>query len=147
MHSDHTNESNVSHVNVDIQYSDVVKNSVMQTTNTDIVRNKQSNTESCNNSEKEDGFTGVQRKRDRISRFFVSGISESVKDTQILMYLKNRSVHVTHLKLFPSKRKGTLSAKLNIHSKDFKIIRAEDFWPSYVKCRPWIPISKFNKEI
>jgi hypothetical protein len=36
----------------------------------------------------DDGFIGVQRKRKRVKKFFLSGIAENVKDQDILSLLK-----------------------------------------------------------
>lgn len=112
----------------------------------EISENTQSSESTGTASNDFSGFKGVERKRDRIRRFFLSGISDNSTETQILAYLEKRGVQPTLLKLFPSKRKGTLSAKLNIQSKDCNLIKAAEFWPKYVRCRPWISSSKFEKE-
>ena len=49
------------------------------------------------------------------------------------------------LNVFESKRKGTLSAKINVHVKDSKTIEEDGFWPSYVYCRPWLSKERFMK--
>ena len=61
-----------------------------------------------------DGFVGVERKRKKFKSFFVSGISEHVKGKQISSYLSRRNVIRSHISVFPSKRKGTISAKIGL---------------------------------
>ncbi len=39
---------------------------------------------------KVDGFIGVKRRRNRIKKFFLSGIDERVKEAQILSYLEQQ---------------------------------------------------------
>ena len=60
-------------------------------------------------------------------------------------YLEKRGVIPTLLNVFESKRKGTLSAKANVHVKDSKIIEGDGFWPTYVYCRPWLSKERFMK--
>ena len=59
-------------------------------------------------------FIGVQRRHRKIKKFFLSGIATNVNERQILSYLEKRKVKPTHLVLFKSQRKGTLSAKIHI---------------------------------
>ena len=44
----------------------------------------------------DDGFIGVQRKRNKIKKFFVSGISTSVNEEQITRYLQKRNITPTY---------------------------------------------------
>ena len=85
-----------------------------------------------------EGFIGVERKHERVKKVFISGIADDAKPNQVLTYLKQRGVVLTYMSIFSSKRKGTLSAKLNIHSIIFKTSCGKsDFWPKYLSCRPW----------
>ena len=68
----------------------------------------------------DDGFKGVQRQRNRIKRFFLSGIAESVKETNIRAYLEKRNVKSTHISIFKSRREGTVSSRINIPAGDAK---------------------------
>ena len=88
-----------------------------------------------------DGFIGVKRKRNGIKKFFLSGIAENVKDQDILCYLEKRKVIPTYLSLFKSKRKGSISAKLDVPANACSLIKNETFWPKFVKCKLWKPTS------
>ena len=85
----------------------------------------------------DDGFKGVERKRNRIKRFFLTGIAECVEEKHIRAYLESRNIKPTHISIFKSRREGTVSAKLNIRSVDAKLVTAEKFWPMFVKCKQW----------
>ena len=47
----------------------------------------------------DDGFKGVERRRNRIKRFFLSGIAASVKEINIRAYLEKRNVKPTHISI------------------------------------------------
>ena len=64
----------------------------------------------------DDGFKGVERKRNRIKRFFLTGIDECVEEKHIRAYLERRNIKPTDISIFKSRREGTVSAKLNIRS-------------------------------
>lgn len=100
-----------------------------------------------NNQQDDDsssGFVGVQRKRNRTKSFFLSGIAVNVTEKQIFSFLKQKNVTSTLIRIFQSRRKQTLSAKINILSKDCTIVSQENFWPKFVKCKPWLPKTKLN---
>ena len=84
-----------------------------------------------------DEFKGIQNKRYRTKKLFLSGIAEDVKETNILAYLMKRNIKPTYISVFKSRRKGCRSAKINIPSSASKLIESENFWPKYVKCKPW----------
>lgn len=84
-----------------------------------------------------DGFVGVQRKSQKIKKFFLSGITENVKAQDILSYLEKRNVKSTYLTLFRSKRKGSISAKLHVPANLCLLIENETFWPRFVHCKRW----------
>ena len=84
-----------------------------------------------------DGFIGVERKRNRTKQLFHTGIAENVKEYQIQSYLQDRDVTPTRITLFQSKRKGTISAKVNIPSVSFPSVQHEHFRPKFVTCKPW----------
>ena len=92
-------------------------------------------------------FVGVQRKRNHTKSFFISGIDEKVDAKVIFNYLSKRGIRVTLLNLFTSKRKGTVSAKLNIRQEDSEIILQKGFWPQFVTCRPWMSKTKMKKKL
>ena len=60
-----------------------------------------------------------------------------MKEYQIQSYLEDRDVTPTRITLFQSKRKGTISAKVNIPSASFPLVQHEHFWPKFVTCKPW----------
>ena len=49
-----------------------------------------------------EGLIGVERKRKKTKKFFVTGIAENVKESQILYYLERRNIIPTHISIFPS---------------------------------------------
>ena len=76
---------------------------------------QQKNNTPNNNSEiSADGFVGVKRRRNRTKRLFLSGIASSVNEKHIQSYLERRNINPTYISVFPSKRKGTVSAKVHI---------------------------------
>lgn len=91
-----------------------------------------------------DGFVGVKRKRRHIKRFFLSGISDTVTHETIIGFLEKREIQPTQLRIFPSRRKGTISAKLNVNAKDCSVISQKDFWPAFVSCKPWLTKNKLD---
>ncbi|CAB4002978.1 Hypothetical predicted protein [Paramuricea clavata] len=90
-------------------------------------------------------FVGVERNRMKTKAFFLSGINDKVASKQILDYLCHRNIIPTLLNVSPSKRKGTISAKLNIKIKDLAGLSEPNFWPQFVRCRPWVSREKFSK--
>ena len=87
----------------------------------------------------DEGFIGVERKRNKTKQLFLTGIAENVKENQILCYLVDRDVTPTRITIFKSKRKGTISAKVNIPSASLPLVQHEHFWPKFVTCKPWRP--------
>ena len=84
-----------------------------------------------------DGFVGVKRKRKNYRQFFLSGISKDVSDSQIALYLAKQNVIASHISLFPSKRLGTISAKVGIPQAYVTKVQEQNFWPKFVCCKPW----------
>ena len=93
----------------------------------------------------EERFIGVQRKRNNTRAFFLSGINQKVSEKEIQDYLHKRNVIPTLLKIFPSQRKGTVSAKINVPAAASSQVTQSDFWPKFVHCRKWVPKSKLEK--
>ena len=85
----------------------------------------------------DDGFIGVERKRNKTKQLFLTGIAGNVKEYQIQSYLEDRDVTPTRITLFQSKRKGTICAKVNIPSASLPLVQHEHFWPKFVTCKPW----------
>ena len=86
-----------------------------------------------------DGFIGVNRRRKRTKKYFLSGIHESVNEGQIRSYLEEKQITPTYISLFRSRRnaKGTCSATVHIPSSMCPLVQADGFWPKYVKCSLW----------
>ena len=85
----------------------------------------------------EDEFVGVERKRNKIKQFFLSGIAENVKEQHILSFLAKQNIKPTMQKVFRRRRKGTLSAKINLSSTVCSDVLKKFFWPKHVVCKPW----------
>lgn len=87
------------------------------------------------NNDIEDQFKGI--KRYRTKKLFLTGIAEGVNENNIMAYLTKRNIKPTYISVFKSRRQGCVSAKVNIPSSASKAIESENFWPKYVKCKPW----------
>ena len=98
--------------------------------------NPKENCEEMLSNTSTDDFVGVQRKRKKFKSFFVSGISELVKEKQISSYFSRRNVIPSHISVFPSKRKGTIWAKIGIPIASISKVHEKTFWPMYVYCKP-----------
>ncbi len=88
-------------------------------------------------SDSADGFIGVDRRHYRVKKFLLSGIAENVKECQIVSYLKQRNITPIYISVFPSKRKGTTSAKIHFRSADCSLVQQQNFWPQFVNCKIW----------
>jgi hypothetical protein len=88
-------------------------------------------------SDSADGFIGVDRRHNRVKKFLLSGIADNVKECQIVSYLKQRNITPTYISVFPSKRKGTISAKIHFRSADCSLVQQQKFWPQFVNCKTW----------
>ena len=85
----------------------------------------------------DEGFVGVKRRCKRYRKFFLSGIADNVKESQIYSYLHKRNISPSHVFVFQSRCKGTLSAKIHIPLTSCTSVLEEDFWPKFVVCKPW----------
>ena len=84
-----------------------------------------------------DGFNEVERKRKRSKRFFLSGIDENVKESQICPYLAEKNIVLSKVSMFQSKRRGTISVKIHIPSDFSSLVLSENFWPKFICCKLW----------
>ena len=84
-----------------------------------------------------DDFIGVKRKRNKTTKLFVTGIDENVKESQILSFLKRRNVIPTYISIFKSRRRGTISSKIHVPTVVSSLLQEDNFWPKYVRCKPW----------
>ena len=85
----------------------------------------------------DDEFKGVDRRWSRMKHFFLTGISDDVHKEQIVSYLKDRNVEPTNISIFNSRQKGAISAKVSVPSSAAPLLDKENFWPKFVRCRPW----------
>ena len=84
-----------------------------------------------------DGFIGVERKRKRNKKFFLSGIANGVKENHVYSYLTKRNIVPSSISIFQSRRRGKMSAKICIPPTFAKSVLEENFWPKYVHCKVW----------
>ena len=94
-----------------------------------------------------DGFVGVVRNRTRTKKYFVSGIAENVNENHILSYLREREITPTYISIFRSKRRGSLSAKINIPKAVCSLVEQKGFWPMHVSCKPWRPSNQERNSV
>ena len=94
-----------------------------------------------------DGFVGVVRNRTRRKKYFVSGIAENVNENHILSYLREREITPTYISIFRSKRRGSLSAKVNIPKAVCSLVEQKGFWPMHVSCKPWKPSNQEKNSV
>ena len=81
----------------------------LNSTDENTLKPQQKNNPTNENSEiSADGFVGVERRRNRTKRIFLSGIASSVNKKHIQSYLERRNINPTYISVFPSKRKGTV---------------------------------------
>ena len=123
-----------------LTYAEVLKSNNANISSQLISKSSDNPKENCDemlSNTSTDGFVGVQRKRKKFKSFFVSGISELVKEKQISSYLSRRNVIPSHISVFPSKRKGTILAKIGIPIASVSKVQEKTFWPMYVYCKPW----------
>ena len=66
----------------------------------------------------DDGFIGVQRKRNKIKKFFVSGISTSVNEEQITRFFRKEILLQRIFQLFRVKRHNIVK---NTYSSSYKL--------------------------
>ncbi|CAB4009797.1 Hypothetical predicted protein [Paramuricea clavata] len=79
-------------------------------------------------------FVGVQRQK--IKRIYLGGVREGTN--AIKQYMQEKGIFPTFVRLFNSKRKGTVAVRINVKNDDFERVSGNDFWPEYVYSRPWL---------
>ena len=70
----------------------------------------------------------------------------TTETTEILNYLQKRNIHLTHLRLFSSRRKGTMLAKLNVLASESLVLTENGFWPKFISCKPWLTRENLDKQ-
>lgn len=63
------------------------------------------------------GFIGVKRQRIRTKLYFISGIADNVGKEETIRFVNKKGIMPTLINLFPSKWKGTQSAKINNYER------------------------------
>ena len=90
-------------------------------------------------------FVGVERQR--IKRVFLGGVREGVSSEKIREYMTKRNINPTFVRLMQSKRKGTMSVRINVAAKDFDVVKETSFWPDGVYARPWLSLAKWQDRL
>lgn len=81
--------------------------------------------------------------KNRVERYFVSGIRKSSTEAGMREYLQGRNVHPTFIKFFSNPNFSTMSAQMNVPSNECKHILTRSFWPLGIRIRKWIPLNSF----
>lgn len=74
----------------------------------------------------------------------LGGVREGVSTEKITKYMAERNVKPTFIRLMKSKRRGTISVRVNVVAKDFSTVKETDFWPEGVHARPWVSSTKWQ---
>ena len=107
---------------------------------------QQKNSEINNNSGiSAEFFVGVERRRNKTKRLFLSGIASNVNENNIQSYLKWRCINPTYISVLPRRRKGSASAKMHIPSAALPLVHDGEFWPRFVTCKLWKSNEKMDK--
>ena len=77
----------------------------------------------------------------------MSGIAENVNENHILFYLREREIIPTYISIFRSKRRGSLSAKINIPKAVCSLVEQKGFWPMHVSFKPWKPSNQEKNSV
>ena len=73
------------------------------------------------------------------SEFFLGGIGLDSTAADVKNYCYDRSVSLTSVRLFPSKKfYGTLCARFAVDSAHKDDVCTDDFWPTGITVRPWV---------
>ncbi len=120
-----------------LTYADIVSSCETVTSNKHKSISQKSSCKTKEMSCDPDGFIGVERKRRKIKKFFLTGIAENVNENQILSYLNKKNIIPTYISIFPSRRRGVLSSKIHVPLAASSLVQKENFWPKYVTCKPW----------
>jgi hypothetical protein len=100
------------------------------------------NQASTNGSESD--FIGVEKHRTK--QLYLGGVHEGVNEQLIVNYMEKKGISPTFVRLFKSKRKGTVAVRVNVKLSDFETVSVNDFWPKHVYAREWISKQKWLKK-
>ncbi len=101
------------------------------------------NQASTNGSESD--FIGVEKHRTK--RLYLGGVHEGVNEQLIVNYMEKKGISPTIVRLFKSKRKGTVAVRVNVKLSGFQTVSVNDFSPKHVYAREWISKQKWLKKI
>jgi hypothetical protein len=105
-------------------------------------RDKTATEENVNEHESLD-FVGVERKK--IKRLYLEGVRLGTSIEKIKEYMEQRGISPTFIRIFSSKRKGTIAVRVNINDEDFDCVSNNDFWPNHVYARQWLSKQSWEK--
>ena len=94
-----------------------------------------------NESSEEMDFVGVQKHK--VRRLYLGGVREGVNEQTITNYMHKKGISPTFMRLFKSKRKGTVAVRVNVKSADFERVSDNEFWPKHVYAREWLSKAKW----
>ena len=94
-----------------------------------------------NESSEEMDFVGVQKHK--VRRLYLGGVREGVNEQTITNYMQKKGISPTFMRLFKSKRKGTVAVRVNVKSADFERVSDNKFWPKHVYAREWLSKAKW----
>ena len=89
----------------------------------------------------ETDFVGVQKHK--IKRLYLGGVREGVNEQSITNYMGKKGISPTFIRLFKSKRKGTVAVRVNVKTVNFERASDNDFWPKHVYAREWLSKPKW----
>ena len=86
-------------------------------------------------------FSGVTRQR--ITRYYIGGISKSSTETGLRNFLSDRNIKITHLRFFNGENRKSASAQINVPVECREMIENKNFWPKGIYVKPWLSKHKF----
>ena len=95
------------------------------------------------NEQESSDFVGVQRKI--IKRLYLGGVRLGTSIEKIKEYMKQKGISPTFIRIFNSKRKGTIAVRVNVNEEDFDCVCNNDFWPNHVYARQWLSKQSWEK--
>ena len=91
-----------------------------------------------NRKDDESSLRGVETRKRDTWNIYVGNLVEGVSETQVLDYLKGRSIDVKKCHLLSSKVRGTCSARVSVSLEHKDKVLDPDSWPEHVRVRSWI---------
>ena len=110
-----------------LTYADIVSSCETVTSNKHKPISQKSSCKTKEMSSDHDGFIGVERKRRKTKKFFLTGIAENVNENQMHSYLNKKNIIPTYISIFPSRRRGVLSSKIHVPSAASSLVQKKSF--------------------